>query len=130
METPEEVAAIIAEAMKYVAKEKIFPCTNCGMAPMRRDIAAAKLVSLGKGAALARQKFGKPAKYSRETRPEKIQAGEEVDQKETPPLMRRGILCREIQLSAADSEIRPADAGHPAAPPWPGFGLPCCCWPP
>jgi 5-methyltetrahydropteroyltriglutamate--homocysteine methyltransferase len=61
VETPEEVAATIAEAMKYVAKEKIFPCTNCGMAPMRRDIAAAKLVSLGKGAVLARQKFGKPA---------------------------------------------------------------------
>ena len=62
METPEEVAATIAEAMKYVAKEKIFPCTNCGMAPMRREIAAAKLVALGKGAVLARQKFGKPAK--------------------------------------------------------------------
>ncbi len=62
VETPEEVAATIAEAMKYVAKEKIFPCTNCGMAPMRRDIAAAKLVALGQGAVLARQKFGKPAK--------------------------------------------------------------------
>jgi hypothetical protein len=61
VETPEEVAATIAEAMKYVAKEKIFPCTNCGMAPMRRDIAVAKLASLGKGAVLARQKFGKPA---------------------------------------------------------------------
>jgi hypothetical protein len=34
------------------------------MAPMRRDIAAAKLASLGKGAVLARQKFGKPAKAS------------------------------------------------------------------
>jgi 5-methyltetrahydropteroyltriglutamate--homocysteine methyltransferase len=64
VETPEEVAATITEAMKYVAKEKIFPCTNCGMAPMRRDIAAAKLASLGKGAVLARQKFGKPARAS------------------------------------------------------------------
>jgi 5-methyltetrahydropteroyltriglutamate--homocysteine methyltransferase len=64
VETPEEVAATIAEAMKYVAKEKIFPCTNCGMAPMRRDIATAKLVALGKGAVLARQKFGKSAKAS------------------------------------------------------------------
>src|ERR1044071_9504253 len=44
VETPEEVAATIAEATKYVAREKIFPCTNCGMAPMRREIAAAKLV--------------------------------------------------------------------------------------
>jgi 5-methyltetrahydropteroyltriglutamate--homocysteine methyltransferase len=62
VETPEEIAATIAEAMKYVAKEKIFPCTNCGMAPMRREIAAAKLAALGKGAALARQRFGKPVK--------------------------------------------------------------------
>ena len=64
VETPEEVAATIAEATKYVAREKIFPCTNCGMAPMRREIAAAKLVSLGKGAVLARRKFANPAKAS------------------------------------------------------------------
>jgi 5-methyltetrahydropteroyltriglutamate--homocysteine methyltransferase len=44
--------------MKYVAKEKIVPCTNCGMAPMSREIASAKLMALGKGAALARKKFG------------------------------------------------------------------------
>ena len=50
IETPEQVAGVIGEAMKYVPKEKIFPCTNCGMAPMRRDIAEAKLVALGKGA--------------------------------------------------------------------------------
>ena len=67
VETPEEVLATIAEAMKYVAPEKIYPCTNCGMAPMRREIALAKLASLGTGARLARQKFGKtaPAKKSR-----------------------------------------------------------------
>jgi 5-methyltetrahydropteroyltriglutamate--homocysteine methyltransferase len=58
VETPEQVAAVIGEAMKYVAKDKIIPCTNCGMAPMRRDVANAKLVALGKGAALARKKFG------------------------------------------------------------------------
>jgi len=57
VETPEQVAAVIGEAMKYVAKEKIVPCTNCGMAPMRRDIANAKLRALGEGAALARRKF-------------------------------------------------------------------------
>jgi 5-methyltetrahydropteroyltriglutamate--homocysteine methyltransferase len=57
VETPDEVAAVIGEAMKYVAKENIIASTNCGMAPMRRDIAAAKLVALGKGAALARHKF-------------------------------------------------------------------------
>jgi 5-methyltetrahydropteroyltriglutamate--homocysteine methyltransferase len=57
VETPDEVAAVIAEAAKYVAKEKIVPCTNCGMAPMRRDIANAKLEALGEGAKLARKKF-------------------------------------------------------------------------
>jgi 5-methyltetrahydropteroyltriglutamate--homocysteine methyltransferase len=58
VETPEEVAAVIGEATKYVAKEKIIASTNCGMAPMRRDIAEAKLVALGAGAQLARKKFG------------------------------------------------------------------------
>jgi 5-methyltetrahydropteroyltriglutamate--homocysteine methyltransferase len=58
VETPEQVAAVIGEAMQYVAKERIVPCTNCGMAPMRREIASAKLVALGKGAALARKKYG------------------------------------------------------------------------
>ena len=57
IETPEAVAAVIGEAMKYVPKERIIACTNCGMAPMRRDIAAAKLAALGKGAVLARAKF-------------------------------------------------------------------------
>ena len=58
IETPEQVAALIGEAMKHVAKEKIVPCTNCGMAPMRREIASAKLVALGKGAEMARRKYG------------------------------------------------------------------------
>jgi 5-methyltetrahydropteroyltriglutamate--homocysteine methyltransferase len=57
IETPDQVAAVIAEATKYVAKEKIVPCTNCGMAPMRRDIAMAKVKALGDGATLARKKF-------------------------------------------------------------------------
>ena len=54
IETPEQVAAVIAEAARYVAKEHIIACTNCGMAPMRRDVALAKLNALGKGAKLAR----------------------------------------------------------------------------
>jgi 5-methyltetrahydropteroyltriglutamate--homocysteine methyltransferase len=58
VETPAEVAAVIAEATKYVAKEKIIACTNCGLAPMSWDIAFAKLAALGRGAELARQKFG------------------------------------------------------------------------
>ena len=58
IETPEQVAHVIGEAMKYVAREKIIPSTNCGMAPMRRDIAEAKLLALGAGAQLARRRFG------------------------------------------------------------------------
>jgi len=58
IETPEEVAAVIGQAMIYVPKEKIIACTNCGMAPMRREIAAKKLEALGQGAALAREKYG------------------------------------------------------------------------
>jgi 5-methyltetrahydropteroyltriglutamate--homocysteine methyltransferase len=44
--------------MRHVPRERIVACTNCGMAPMRRDIALAKLAALGEGAALARQRFG------------------------------------------------------------------------
>jgi 5-methyltetrahydropteroyltriglutamate--homocysteine methyltransferase len=58
VETPEQVAAVIAEATKYVAKDRIIAGTNCGMAPMRRDVASAKLTALGKGAELARKKLG------------------------------------------------------------------------
>src|SRR5262249_32569296 len=52
VETPDEVAATLAAAMEYVPKERIVACTNCGMAPMRRGIAMAKLSALGTGAAL------------------------------------------------------------------------------
>jgi 5-methyltetrahydropteroyltriglutamate--homocysteine methyltransferase len=58
IESADEIAGVIAEAMKYMPKQKIFACTNCGMAPMRRDIAVKKLEALAQGAALARQKFG------------------------------------------------------------------------
>lgn len=54
VETPEEIVATLRDVMRYVPKERIVCCTNCGMAPMRRDIAEAKLAALGKGAALAR----------------------------------------------------------------------------
>jgi 5-methyltetrahydropteroyltriglutamate--homocysteine methyltransferase len=57
VETPEEVAAVIGEALRYVPRERIIPCTNCGMAPMQRDVAAAKLTALGAGAKLARERF-------------------------------------------------------------------------
>ena len=58
VESPEQVAAVIGEAAKYVAKENIIASTNCGMAPMRFDVAVAKLAALGKGAELARKRYG------------------------------------------------------------------------
>jgi 5-methyltetrahydropteroyltriglutamate--homocysteine methyltransferase len=58
IETPEDVVATIERAMRHVPAEKIFPCTNCGMAPMHRDVALTKLTALGRGAALARDKLG------------------------------------------------------------------------
>jgi 5-methyltetrahydropteroyltriglutamate--homocysteine methyltransferase len=54
-ETPEEVAATIRRAAKYVDPAKMFPCTNCGMAPMARELAYAKLSALSAGAALVRK---------------------------------------------------------------------------
>jgi 5-methyltetrahydropteroyltriglutamate--homocysteine methyltransferase len=57
VETPEQVAAVIAEATRHAAKEKLIAGSNCGMAPMRRDIAIDKLAALGRGAELARKGF-------------------------------------------------------------------------
>ncbi len=54
VETPEQVAGTIKEALKYVDRTRLYPCTNCGMAPMAREVALAKLAALGAGAALAR----------------------------------------------------------------------------
>ncbi len=59
VETPQEVAATIRNALKYVPAQHLFPCTNCGMAPMQREVALAKLKALGAGAALARSRYGK-----------------------------------------------------------------------
>jgi 5-methyltetrahydropteroyltriglutamate--homocysteine methyltransferase len=59
VETPQEVAATIKQALQFVPKQHLFPCTNCGMAPMDREIAAAKLKALGEGTALARKQLAK-----------------------------------------------------------------------
>jgi len=53
VETPEEVAAVIKTALKYVPARHLYPCTNCGMAPMDREVARAKLRALAAGARLA-----------------------------------------------------------------------------
>jgi 5-methyltetrahydropteroyltriglutamate--homocysteine methyltransferase len=57
IETPEQVKETIFRALKYVPAKHLFPCTNCGMAPMAREVALAKLKALGEGAALARKKL-------------------------------------------------------------------------
>ena len=46
IETPEEVAATIEQALSFVPAERLFPSTNCGMAPMRRPVAIGKLGAL------------------------------------------------------------------------------------
>jgi 5-methyltetrahydropteroyltriglutamate--homocysteine methyltransferase len=58
VETPQQVAETIGRALQFVPRERLFPCTNCGMAPMDREIALRKLQALAEGAALARRQFG------------------------------------------------------------------------
>ncbi|MGY4623604.1 methionine synthase [Bradyrhizobium sp. USDA 4486] len=58
VETAEDVVQVIEAVSKFVPKSNIIATTNCGMAPMRREIAEAKLMALGAGAALARKKLG------------------------------------------------------------------------
>ena len=58
VETAEDVVKVIEAVSKFVPVSNIVATTNCGMAPMRRDIAEAKLAALGAGAKLARQKLG------------------------------------------------------------------------
>ena len=58
IETPEEVADTIGRALKVVPRERLRPCTNCGLAPLSREVAMAKLAALGAGVALARQRAG------------------------------------------------------------------------
>jgi 5-methyltetrahydropteroyltriglutamate--homocysteine methyltransferase len=57
VETAEEVAATIRAALKYVPADRLFPCTNCGMVPLARPVARAKLQALGAGAAVVRREL-------------------------------------------------------------------------
>ena len=59
VETPEEVAATLGQALRFVPREHLIACTNCGMAPMDRAVAEAKLRALAQGAALARERYGR-----------------------------------------------------------------------
>lgn len=57
IETPEEVAATLREALKYVDADKLIPCTNCGMAPLSREVARGKLDALSAGAEIIRKEL-------------------------------------------------------------------------
>jgi len=54
IETPADVARTIRAALKFVAPDKLYPCTNCGMVPLPRGVALGKLKALAAGAAIVR----------------------------------------------------------------------------
>jgi len=57
-ETADEVAHTIEAALRIVPVERLFPCTNCGMAPLDRGLSERKLAALSAGAALVRGSRG------------------------------------------------------------------------
>lgn len=57
VESAEEVADTIGLALQHVPPERLIACTNCGLAPMKRDVAERKLEALARGAALARERY-------------------------------------------------------------------------
>jgi 5-methyltetrahydropteroyltriglutamate--homocysteine methyltransferase len=59
VETPEQVAATIRRAMEFVPPDRLYPCTNCGMAPLSREVAYAKLHALTAGTAIVRSELGR-----------------------------------------------------------------------
>jgi 5-methyltetrahydropteroyltriglutamate--homocysteine methyltransferase len=58
IETPEEIADTIGRALQFVPKQHLIACTNCGLAPMSREVAEAKLKALAEGARLASKRYG------------------------------------------------------------------------
>ena len=57
IETPEQVAETLHKALQFVDAKNLFPCTNCGMAPLPRDVAQGKLSALAQGAKLVRNDY-------------------------------------------------------------------------
>ncbi|HET9670621.1 MAG TPA: methionine synthase [Casimicrobiaceae bacterium] len=57
VESPEDVAEVLRAALRFVPAERLYPCTNCGMVPLARDVARDKLRALGAGAALVRREL-------------------------------------------------------------------------
>ncbi|WP_199084516.1 methionine synthase [Bosea sp. ASV33] len=58
IETPAQVADTLRKALKFVDADKLYPCTNCGMAPLSRRVARGKLSALGAGAKIVREELG------------------------------------------------------------------------
>ncbi len=59
IEKPEEVARTIRAALKFVAPDKLYPCTNCGMVPLPRAVAIGKLNALAAAARIVREELAK-----------------------------------------------------------------------
>lgn len=57
VESPEEVADTLRKALKFVDADKLYPSTNCGMAPLSRAVATGKLNALSAGAAIVRREL-------------------------------------------------------------------------
>ncbi|EWH09579.1 5-methyltetrahydropteroyltriglutamate--homocysteine methyltransferase [Catenovulum agarivorans DS-2] len=57
IETPEQVANTLRQALEFVDADKLYPCTNCGMAPLSREIARGKLNALSQGAEIVRNEL-------------------------------------------------------------------------
>jgi len=57
IETAEGVANTLRKALQFVDADKLYPSTNCGMAPLSRQVAQAKLNALSAGAAIVRQEL-------------------------------------------------------------------------
>jgi 5-methyltetrahydropteroyltriglutamate--homocysteine methyltransferase len=57
VETPEEVADTLRKALQYVDADKLYACTNCGMAPLSRRVAQDKLRALSAGADIVRKEL-------------------------------------------------------------------------
>jgi 5-methyltetrahydropteroyltriglutamate--homocysteine methyltransferase len=63
VESPEQVAATIREALGFVQPDRLYPCTNCGMVPLPREVARAKLRALAEGARLVRRDLERSAHH-------------------------------------------------------------------
>jgi len=57
IENPQEVADTLRKALQFIDADKLYPCTNCGMAPLSRRVARGKLSALGAGAEIVRREL-------------------------------------------------------------------------